>query len=129
MIGPKMEKWTSRTHEIDGREIVKLRDAGVCVRCRRVHPLFGVNHDHRRNRSQGGDWSPSNGQLLCGSGTTGCHGYVTEHPREAVADGWAVPGWADWREWPARRWLPASNGTLRLGWVLYDDVGGWVQID
>ena len=32
----------------------------------------------------------SNLALLCGTGTTGCHGWITAHPDEAYADGWAV---------------------------------------
>jgi 5-methylcytosine-specific restriction protein A len=41
------------------------------------------NMHHRRNRSQGGGWSPTNVAHLCGSGTTGCHGWVTHNPVEA----------------------------------------------
>lgn len=127
MIGPKVAKWLTPAQERDGRELVKLRDGGVCARCRRIDPFWGVNHDHRLNRSQGGDWSPSNGELLCGSGTTGCHGWRTSHPRDAVADGWAVPGGADWREWPARRWV-RDGSWPRLAWVIYDDAGGFTEI-
>lgn len=113
---------SARSEEADARELVYLRDGGVCVKCHRVDPIFGVNWDHRKNRSQGGKWAASNGQTLCGSGTTGCHGFVTSHPREAVAEGWAVPGWplADPREWPARRWV-SDAGVLRLRWVIYLD--------
>ena len=133
MIRPKYEhdrKRMSRADELDAREIVNLRDRGVCVKCLRRHTVFGISYDHRKNRSQGGDWAASNGQLLCGDGTTGCHGWVTEHPKEAVDEGWAVPGWkaADPREWPARRWLPAPHGTMRLAWVIYDDDGGVLEI-
>jgi hypothetical protein len=128
MIGPKVHKWSSRADESTGREIVMLRDKGVCVRCRRVDPVFGVNHDHRKNRSQGGDWAPSNGQLMCGSGTTGCHGFVTSHPKAALAEGYAVPSWGDPAEWPARRWIKTDNGTVREGWVLYDDDGTYEEI-
>lgn len=136
MIRPKYEspkpakRSKSRADEIEAREYVNLRDAGVCVRCRRVHPLFGVNFDHRKNKGQGGPWSASNGQLLCGSGTTGCHGWKTDHPTDAVTEGWAVPGWdrADPLKWPARRWLRTDLGTLRLAWVIYDDFGSWTEI-
>ncbi|GAA4176425.1 HNH endonuclease signature motif containing protein [Gryllotalpicola koreensis] len=133
MIGPKYEQTQrpSAAEEQLAYELVTLRDLGVCVKCRRVHPVFGVNRDHRKNRSQGGLTLASNLNLLCGSGTDGCHGWVTEHPREAVAEGWAVPGWplADPREWPARRWVKVPGRfTLSLVWVLYDDVGGFTQI-
>jgi hypothetical protein len=124
MIGPKVEKQTGRD-ERRAREVVRGRDDGRCVRCRRHGP---ANWDHRKNASQGGLWAPSNGQLLCGSGTTGCHGWKTANPREAIAEGWAVPGWADPLVWPARRWVDSSIGTLKKVWVLYDDRGGFKQI-
>lgn len=123
MITPKTPKQT-HADEVDARELVNLRDGGVCVKCGRVDPLFGVNFDHRKNRSQGGLWSASNGQLMCGSGTVGCHGWATQHPAEAVAEGWAVPSWADPLVWPARRWLKSSFGTVRLAWVLYRNTPG-----
>ncbi len=131
MITPKVQKWLSRADESTGREIVMLRDKGVCVRCLRVDPVWGVNHDHRKNRSQGGDWAPSNGQLLCGSGTTGCHGWKTANPRLAVTEGFSVPSWpqADPAQWPARRLGPSGLlGWARRRWVLYDDEGGFGEI-
>lgn len=128
MIGPKIERWLTPQLERKGRALVSARDGGTCVKCRRGGAM---NHDHRLNRSQGGDWSPSNGQLLCGSGTTGCHGWRTTHPRDAVIEGWAVAGHSTLApaEWPARRWVHTKWGTLRLSWVLLDDDGGWLEID
>jgi len=51
---------------------------------------------------------PSNLLTLCGSGTTGCHGWVEHHPKAAQAHGWSVaryqpdpqsvPVWT-WRGW------------------------------
>jgi hypothetical protein len=130
-IRPKYETpKPSKADEADAYELVTLRDAGVCVKCRRVHPVFGVNRDHRKDRSVGGLTVASNLQLLCGSGTTGCHGWKSANPKEAAAEGWAVPGWpsADPKKWPARRWIRTDFGTLRLAWVLYDDDGGWIEI-
>lgn len=118
---------TGSAAEIDAREVVTYRDEGVCVRCRRVAPIFGANWDHRKNRSQGGLWEPANGQLLCGSGTTGCHGWKTTHPEDARREGYAVPGWADPAEYPGRRWAWVGY-VLRPVWVLYDNEGGWRQI-
>lgn len=46
---------------------------------------------HRRNRSQGGGWSPSNILHLC----VESHVFVTEHPAEAVENGWSVRGRCD----------------------------------
>lgn len=33
---------------------------------------------------------PSNLLTLCGSGTTGCHGWVEHHPTWAKAHGWSI---------------------------------------
>jgi hypothetical protein len=33
-----------------------------------------------------------NVRVLCGSGSTGCHGRVEDHPLEAEAAGFRVPG-------------------------------------
>lgn len=35
-------------------------------------------------------WTVENLLDLCGSGTTGCHGWVTEHPALARDYGWSV---------------------------------------
>ncbi|WP_349862619.1 HNH endonuclease signature motif containing protein [Leifsonia sp. WHRI 6310E] len=113
--------------EAEARDVVDHRDERVCVKCRRVDPMFGVNWDHRKNRSQGGEWRASNGQLLCGSGTTGCHGWKTSHPMEAREQGYSVPGYADPAEYPARRWAYVGY-VLAQVWVLYDDAGQWVVI-
>ena len=55
---------------------------------------WGANNAHHRlNQSQGGPDTLGNLMLLCGSGTTGCHGYVTEHPQDAIDNGWTIPSW------------------------------------
>ncbi|ANJ26794.1 HNH endonuclease [Agromyces aureus] len=124
MIGPKVAKPTAAA-ERDAYEIATLRDADTCQRCRRY--CGPTARDHRKNRSQGGQTVASN---LCVLGL-GCHMWKTENPEDAVDDGWAVPGWprADWRQWPARRWVKHPLGYLDLVWVLLDDVGGWEVID
>ena len=68
------------------REKLKARADGLCEIC----SLRANNAHHRRNQSQGGRDDLSNLMLLCGSGTTGCHGYVTEHPNIATWHGWTV---------------------------------------
>jgi len=122
MIGPKTPKPTP-AEERDPYEVATNRDADMCQRCRRN--CGPTARDHRKNRSQGGWTVPSNLQVL----GLGCHTWKTENPEDAISDGWAVPGWptADWREWPARRWVPMVYG-LRLGWVIYDDTGSWTEI-
>jgi hypothetical protein len=131
MIGPKVDKPTTR-QEQESYELVELRDAGVCQKCRR--PAASINRDHRKDRSVGGLTLVENLQMLCGSGTTGCHGWKTAHPDEANREGWGVPGWANPADYPARRWVRTAVGTVRLAQVLYlpaaewGDGPGWVEI-
>jgi hypothetical protein len=75
------------------------RDAHCCVRCGRpARGELGVDYSlqHRAKRSGGVDNRPCNLILLCGSGTTGCHGWVEDHPILAADEGgWAVSRYAD----------------------------------
>lgn len=116
MIGPKTPKPT-KAQESAAYDCAATRDPN-CVRCGR----YGVTLDHRQNR-QSGNTRPSNLQGLCGSGTTGCHGWKTGHPEDAVAAGFALERWMDPLLWPARRKVGA-----RLIWVLYDDLGDYREI-
>ena len=55
---------------------------------------------HRRPRGMGGTRlaeinSPANLLLLCGSATTGCHGYVERERAAALHAGWLVPSSSD----------------------------------
>ena len=70
---------------------VRARDAGRCRRCGGP----GTNTQHRVARGMGGTSRVqvndlSNLVTVCGSGTTGCHGWMTAHPADAYATGWAV---------------------------------------
>lgn len=71
------------------------RSGGRCERCGK--PLEGqtASAHHRRGRGAGGtsltdvdDWPTL--LLLCGSGTTGCHGHVEHNRTEAYEAGWLV---------------------------------------
>lgn len=73
------------------------------------------NAHHRRNQSQGGPDVLSNLLLLCGSGTSGCHGDVTLHPAWAVKNGYTVHG----TETPPGK----VRARLRGRWVLLGDDG------
>ncbi|MGV0785194.1 HNH endonuclease [Mycolicibacterium sp. XJ775] len=53
------------------------------------------NAHHRRNKSQGGQDRLANLMLLCGSGTTGCHGEVTLNPEWAKLKGYTIHGRVD----------------------------------
>jgi hypothetical protein len=59
-----------------------------------------TNWHHRKNRSQGGQHVRSNALHLSGSGTTGCHGMVTESPERAYERGWSVRSGFDPAEVP-----------------------------
>lgn len=84
-----MGAWTQETC----RPIVYAR-AGLgdpqMARCEKCGSAGPLSMDHLKNRSQGGDWSPSNIVVLCGDGTTGCHGWKTHNPTEARAQGWKL---------------------------------------
>lgn len=61
---------------------------------------------------------PSNLLALCGSGTLGCHGWITEHPSAAYPRGWALRDGANPATTPVllrpANWWPAW-------WLLGDD--------
>ena len=50
---------------------------------------------HRVKRGQGGAWCPSNIVAVCGSGTTGCHGWIEHHPDAAEGAGFHVRPWCN----------------------------------
>lgn len=64
----------------------------------------------------------SNLILACGSGDTGCHGWIHAHPREAMSLGYIVSGFNDHPEL-----VPIL--TAQHGWVLLDDKGGWMRCE
>jgi len=51
------------------------------------------NWHEKLPRSRGGKRDSFNAVPLCGSGTTGCHGWVEANPAAAEAEGWWVRGW------------------------------------
>lgn len=75
-----------------------------------------TNFQHRKNRSQGGEWSASNGLDVCGQGNaTGCHGFIHQNPNHADALGYYV-----------RRGEDPATTPVKLfahGWALLDDDG------
>jgi len=76
---------------------------------------YANNAHHRRGQGQGGPNTLSNLMLLCGSGTTGCHGYVTSHPAAAVRNGWTIQGTEE-EPWQVAVWY-RRQGKFNL----YDD--------
>jgi hypothetical protein len=60
--------------------------------------------------------SPANLLMLCGSGTTGCHGWVEGHRAEARTAGLIVSQWDDpeavpYRDGGGRIWILHADGT------------------
>lgn len=99
--------------------LVRERDHNACARCGGTNQL--TTH-HRRARGMGGSrWpginQPSNLLTLCGSGTTGDHGWVTNHPAESRDLGLSVSMHADPAAVPVltwRGWVYLTNsGTFR----------------
>lgn len=121
MIGPKTRKPTP-TEEKQAYAISAGRDDLTCQRCLRW--CGAPQQDHRQNR-QPGNTVASNLQTL----GLMCHQWKSEHPADALAEGWAVPRWADPARWPARRYFrnPLTN-TVRKGWCLYDNDGGVLEL-
>jgi hypothetical protein len=99
------------------RQTILDRDNDRCQRCW-VHVAassVGYSLQHRIARGMGGTDDPAinragNGIVLCGSGTTGCHGWVEAHPVEAARAGWSVESWADPTSVPVK----TPNGWLML---------------
>lgn len=80
----------------DYRDVVRLRANGHCERCGRSTVNYPASIHHRRPRGMGGTSDPGintaeNCVLLCGTGTTGCHGIVESHREIAIEEGWLLP--------------------------------------
>lgn len=76
------------------RSIVHARDGGRCVRC----DGLGQSIHHRFPRRMGGtkdvrSYDLRNLVTLCGTGTTGCHGWVESNRALAYLGGWLVNGY------------------------------------
>lgn len=77
-----------------------VRDDEICQRCRRGVTGQQASLHHRKLRRAVDADTVQNLVLLCGSGTTGCHGWA-HHNRAAAADtGWVVSQHADPSEIP-----------------------------
>lgn len=113
--------------EKHAKGLVKERSQGVCeIQLPAVCLGKATNFHHRQNRGRGkvGEWRASNGLYICGSGTTGCHGRITNtngHRPEYERVGWIVPSWQDPAEVPVLIWP--------TGLVLLDDEGGFRKLD
>lgn len=96
------------------------RDGPTCRRCGRHLEGVSASAHHRKLRRHPDADQVANIVVLCGSGTTGCHGWVHANPAAAREDGWMLRGDQDPLEvpvWPsvpglARVYLLA-DGTIR----------------
>ena len=119
-------------------DLIWERDKGCCVDCgkpqrweRRGEAFGGWSVQHRSARGNGGTnrgarpWltRAANGVIMCGTGTTGCHGRAETRDRARAFDlGFAVRMGVT---------LPASTPLRHAvhGWVLLDDAGGWTPVE
>lgn len=99
------------------REAVRGRSGGLCEYCGHK----ASNMHHRVNRSQGGGWTPANVLHLCGSGTTKCHGFFTQHPQIAYQMGVSVSVKAHGQQAVEDPGLVPVRTPLQLLW-LTDDI-------
>lgn len=77
-------------------ELAALLDNRAMGRCERCGTRLGswFSRHHRTPRGMGGanrNFGAADGLVLCGSGTSGCHGWVEQHREESRTYGWLVP--------------------------------------
>lgn len=97
---------------------IDRREGQSCARCGKGIWENGSRH-HRKFKSRGGGDEVSNGVLLCGSGTTGCHGWAHAHSDLAREAGFAVNSWEDPALVPIRLYMAGGRP------VYLDDDGNW----
>jgi hypothetical protein len=102
--------------EEEARRIVYERSGRVCELC----GGHASEYSHRKARSQGGKWSPTNALHLCHN----CHAYCHAHPEEAYQQGWFVRSHDD----PAEQPVHITNW-LGIGWYKLQDWGGYLILD
>lgn len=107
------------------RKLLHERAHGCCEVCGEPG---ATNAHHRINQSQGGPDTLDNLLLVCGSGTTGCHGWITTNPQEAQQMGYSVTGHRISKSEPCTAAdRPVRRYSRELGgfeWVLLDADGG-----
>ena len=97
-----------------------------CERCRQDFLGKPISIHHRRPRMMGGSKNlelhkPANLIALCGSGTSGCHGWVESHRLEARTFGYLIQKIESAEEIPFKDF----NGD----WWLIDNNGQKTQFD
>jgi hypothetical protein len=95
--------------------VVDDRDERCCWMCGESMYITSGSRHHRQRRAVGGH-RVSVLILLCGSGTTGCHGWVHANPNKARARGYIIPTWVHDPEE-----VPIQDGVTKEWFLLKDD--------
>ena len=105
------------------RMTVVMRGGGTCEICNKpLNSSQYVSLHHRKPRKMGGSRDttlnePSNLMMICGSGTSGCHGYVESNRELSYTNGWLVHSYE----------IPNQKPVLiRNTFVVLDDEGNYV---
>ena len=112
------------------------RQGWHCMRCgRNLHDptVWPGRSGHHRQLRRRADPTvrdlPCNIVELCGSGTTGCHGWTHAHPADAERFGYIIPSWrgplsVPIRDWNGDWWWLLDDGTALAQTVYYPQVCG-----
>jgi 5-methylcytosine-specific restriction enzyme A len=105
------------------RMTVVMRGGGNCEICNKpLNSSQYVSLHHRKPRKMGGSRDTSlneasNLMMICGSGTSGCHGYVESNRELSYTNGWLVHSYE----------IPNQKPVLiRDKFVVLDDEGNYV---
>jgi 5-methylcytosine-specific restriction endonuclease McrA len=97
------------------------RDGANCLRCGRPLYYYPASVHHRLRRSAGTKEQVdrlANLTTVCGSGTTGCHREIHNHPTESYATGWLIrrgddtPDQIPLTDLAGRRFFLTDDGTV-----------------
>lgn len=110
----------------DTRMSVLIRGNYHCERCGSDFMTLGVSVHHRRPRMMGGSKNadlhrPANLIALCGSGVSGCHGWVESNRQKARREGLLIQKVESAEE------IPFKDSKDR--WWLLDNLGQKRQLD
>jgi hypothetical protein len=99
------------------RAAVLARDNEACVCCGQNVTYIPYSIHHRKPRQMGGTNDPringmANLLTLCGTGTTGCHGYIESHRDEARETGYLLRSVED---------APTTPVLAFVGWLTFSD--------
>ena len=105
------------------RRLIHERDGGRCQRCTRIIGSGPRSLHHRRPRGMGGSRyanTAANLILLCGSGVTGCHGWVESNRFRAKQLRFLIPQGHDPARTPLYRFMRSWEQPTDTGWVPVD---------